>query len=351
MNKFIFPLLFSFHALALQDVIRIEPAYDEYEGLELVEILIRDGQYQNAENLLKAENDVDLRTQVLWAKLFNSKGQPAAALSQLKSVVPLQNEVQAERLMAYYQLGNFKACAELVFPQPGLISVPLSKISLDCMIKTQKFEKAFQLLKNRNEIELLDAKFQLFVRLGLFQQAFEFAQLNVTSGTYLDIFLNWSESLPKVQRQIFLQSLRLRFPNLSRAQGAWAQNEYSVGRMYSAAEGFRTTSHLDHSYSHLAAEVARSLRQVVQAQYLGSRIIDPSAQLKFKLALAIDRGRYSEIAGLAGPFLRSDLKTDQDLHYAMLFSFIKQGSESKAQYHRASITRDDLVLKVEKLLK
>ncbi len=349
MNKFFFIFLLSLQALAQNATIQIESIYDEYEGVALVEALLRDGKTLEAENVLRNEVVSEFKTQILWAKIFNLKKDPRAALKSIQSISSVNDEVQIETLLAYYQLEKYDSCAAVRFKDQLKVSFPLIKLQVDCFIRTNQYEKAYQVLKQRTDIDSVDRKFDLLVSLGLFQQALDSAIQRSYDPSQVEIFLKWAESLPKNEKALFLEILRLRFPNQPRVQGAWAQSEYSAGRMISAASGFKIASFLDSSFFHIAAEVFRANRQFCQAQYLGSQIEEPKPHLKFKLSLAIDRGRFSEITGLSGPFLRSDLNEDQDLHYAMAFSFLKQGSLKKASYHRKFISREDLIQKNKKL--
>lgn len=339
----------SFPLLAAQGrVIIEEPVYDEYEGLELVEALIRDTRLSEAKGLLHQEESSRppslflLRLKADLAKAEENWSQAATSYREILERLPRTGEVLL-RNRAYESLAevefrrqNAKACAESFALVQGKLSENSQLLRSRCEFQIGLWEKAWLSLQQFPDGPTKDREMlQRYLDMGLFHAAENFVWRRLLNSksetehlTLAEILLSHGANEESLR---ILEMARTRFPLSDEVLVAWAQLAHQKGLAFATAEAFAQASSRNPKYHFHAAELFRQIGRSERSLFHSVQIRDPEQKLKHKVALAVDRGRFEEIASLAGPISRSKLNEDEEIRYAVAFSLVRRGAHQDAE--------------------
>lgn len=307
-------------------VLVLDPAYDDYDNLELVNVLLKDGSVDLAEsvfNNLPKRITNDPEALLLNAKILGKqkKWKPFLELAENLN----DKAIDELKIFAYYETQQWEKCQNV--SDHGIME--LVPLKYDCAIKAQNLEKAWQILKkspkNSNIIKL-QVKFLLDQ--NLIQEAQSLLFLKSVYLTETDLFLtldHFKEKKANRELLILLEYLKLAYPTDKDILLYYAQVSFGEKLFHAAADAFSLVSLERPTFAYHAAEVLRNLKKYERSRFMQFFIPEDKQLLKQKIALWLDQGKFREIASLKRSLPRSDLRSDDEANYTLAYSLLKTG--------------------------
>lgn len=313
-----------------------DPIYDDFEGLDLVEALIRDGRFDLAENELKNVPPSERRTRVAGDLTYAAQKFESAYETYRKLSPGPQNDLSRARAAA--QLKKWPECVQH-FQNSGRLWLGAEAdviFKANCEFQDRRFADSLATLvsgkKTHPGFSLQREQVSLLLELSLSQSALSAALERAQESTPVEL-LGLAELFhaKKLRREtlILLELGRTRFPfdvdlNLSLAKAYFAK-----GDLRSTAEAFERAARVDAKFTYHAAEIRRQLGDKQTAAYWLPQIADEKEKLRARLAYYVDSSWYSLIASMDGLVASSPLNRDDEVRYAMGYSLFRQGQTEK----------------------
>jgi tetratricopeptide (TPR) repeat protein len=121
------------------------------------------------------------------------------------------------------------------------------------------------------------------------------------------------------------------------------------GHALAAAEVMRSAAIHDPELVSDAAELYRRAGWMVQALTLNAQVIDQKQKLKQRLAIFVEMQRFEQAAGMEQDLQRVGLLEDEDLRYALAYALFKSGDFDRAEGHLQQLDRADLFRRAAEL--
>lgn len=345
-----------------------DPIYDELEGLDLIEALVRDNKLNLAEEEFRKTHTRSARSYFLKGRLRYAQEKWAEAAGEFASAAhfesdsELKNSISLFHAMSFSRRQMWRECRDR-FSQVDRRSMNLESQVLAravCEKSSGDFSQAWQTLawaqSQWNSFSVKNEEIQLLLDLKLAHQAqssaFDWfrahAGLPSQYQSAAEIFFQRGESEAALG---LLELGRLAHPinvdlNLALAQIYFQKNNYGA-----SAEGFVLASLNDNKYSFHAAETYRQMRWFQRSQFWNQFIVDPKEKLKQTMALYIDQAQYPKISALENIIMRSELHKDDELRYALAYSMALNGDVDVPLKYLASIQKPELLEKSSLLRK
>lgn len=358
MRRLLLPILLVVPLLSA-GAVRVEvldPAYDEFEGLDLVEALIRDGRLDEAEVLLRRGQDSD-RSRLLKGDLALSRGQADLALSEWQGVSEKSGELVHRRAQAYARLDNWSRCAEEFESKPAR-GESLIFLEAACLERAARFEEAWLTLQRGGEAWTFEVeRIAYLLRRGLRQVALERSLLMLASKDpaaksraimAAEILAAGGASAEALR---MLEAARVKWAGDPEVLLSWAQVAHQHGFSLAVAEAYEHVAWSRPKYFYHAAELWRQSGRLDRSLMMNTFIVDEVEKLRQRVALAVDQGRYDQIIALAGALSRSELAMDDEINYALSYAYALWGSHSQALRVLDRVTKAELLHKVSALRK
>jgi len=119
----------------------------------------------------------------------------------------------------------------------------------------------------------------------------------------------------------------------------------------SAATLFDEASLQDNKYIKDSSEMFRRAKDFVQAIYKNSQILDTKEKYKQKVAIYLEFSQYERVIATESALIRNDLLKDENLVYALAFSYYKVGEFDQSEKYLKKITQNNLFSKSIELRK
>ncbi len=357
LTAFILSTMLCFAAWAKED-----EAEQEIDYIALAALLIKDGNYDRAENALnhvdEKDENIDLaRLHTLRGLLFLSRSLFKDAARRFDLALELGSAdtflhvyaAQARYGMKEYQkaLDHLHLAKDAATSSPGLFI-----LQAQCYWKLEKHEIAWSLLEQGEErfpdaVGIARQKVFYLIELGLFQQVLETsAALLASDNADASMFLAIAEALRRSGQMEavvqLLETARLMFTDneavLIGLAGAYAQAQHPL----SAAELFEVAAIDNKAYHREAAEMFREAGKFNRALYHNARISEQPVKMRQRLGLLLRMSQFEQAAGLAPRLSRLGLLEDEDIRYALAYACFKVGDYDAAEVHLKKLTRSDL---------
>lgn len=153
------------------------------------------------------------------------------------------------------------------------------------------------------------------------------------------------------QSLAILEAARLRYPDNDNIAKSLAQTYVEAGRPLAAAHLLGAVAERDPGLLAEAAELYRRAGLPMKALALNQRVTDPAKKLKQRIGILVALKRYEQIVGMEQALLRAGLLDDEDVRYALAYSYFHGGDFAGAERHLSAITRGDLFRKATELRK
>jgi hypothetical protein len=332
-----------------------DPIYDELDGLPLAEALLRDGKSAAAKELLVKFPPSGLRTRLL--------GDAALALGELENARRFFLEATKEESLAeaaWAQLifvesrsGRNQECAVAGEKAKAKAWIDEARATalLRCLEAARGASIAYESARVREKLPL--ERVRLLLKLNLPAQAAKlaFAQLELAKNAAEALML--AETLEaggaKNDAALILEAARLRFPlepDLSLALGP-----YYHGKQWrrSTAQAFDRALIAKPEYAEHAAEMHRQYGGIEVSQERNIRIGSERTRVRQKIALAVERERWDLVGAMEANARRVGLTDDDEVNYALAYSLIRSGIQTRAKTYLDKIKDPSMLEKSAKL--
>ena len=335
-----------------------DPTYDEVEGLDLVEALIRDGKLDIARRELKTIQPSD-RFWLVSGHLEMAEEKWTAAVKQYEKAIN-QPSRQLFLARATKALSDFNRCSLLFNDSAELWLSKESDIiaKTECDYKSQRLESAWQNLKKgrakKDSFPLLREQVALKLEFNLVRDALTTA-LKGSSSRSINELLSLAELFNdkkySMEALTLVEVARQRAPLDLDANLSAAQIFFQKGDLHSTVEAFERAAKKDPKFNYHAAEMHRQLGHHERAIFYSQFIPEDKKRLKTRMAIYVEKGRYPLIASMESVISRSELKDDDEMKYAMAYALLRQGDLSKSLKHLSRIVKPELQEKAALLKK
>jgi len=343
---------------------------NELERLPLAALLIGDGNYERARNVL-AGVDVDdpeldrARFHTLNGLVALNLEELALAVSEFRAAI---DAGQDEPLIwLYLAQAHFsqEQYPETLAALDGAGSEATNVPSVFLMRaqshwQLSEFDLAWQVLgQGRDRFpdragEFARRQVFLLVDQGLYQEAAaigrEFlGQTRAGPDDALAIGNALRQAGQFAEAAEILEGARLASPDNVNIYRVLAHTYLADDKLLAAAEVLRLAALRDPTLLVEAAELYRRSGWLMQALTLNAAIIDQSAKLKQRLAILIELQRFDQAAGMQPDLVRTGLINDEDIRYALAYALFKISDFDAAEAQLARLERPDLFRKAVEL--
>ncbi len=143
----------------------------------------------------------------------------------------------------------------------------------------------------------------------------------------------------------FLNASLLRFPLNEDILVELAHTYLKINKTLLAAETFEKASLVNKKYYAETVELYRTAGQHAKAFWLSQYIKDPKKRLKQVLAVQLEKENFGSIKTLELELSRKNLIKDQEVSYAMAYTYFRLGEYASAKKYLNRISQPELVKK------
>jgi lipopolysaccharide biosynthesis regulator YciM len=254
----------------------------------------------------------------------------------------------------YYKLKDYKNTVESLenAGEMGKNRAELYTLRGECYYKQGLHEKTFAALSAGIEnfpqdSTLLKQKFYYFADLKLYQAAIDTARVYMkkvgVSAQEYSALAQMLIAANQMQSAIqLLEEAKLKFPK-EPSLGIL------LGHMYLKKDMKHTTAHLfdesfyyDKKYLKDTVEMNRRAQNNQRALYLNAQNIDKIEKLRQKIAIYLNTGEFRKIIGLEKALKRYKMLDDENLRYALAYSYYMSDDYKNAEAQLKFITDSEL---------
>ncbi len=366
---FIIAAVFSMSVVALaQD--GAASVEDELERLPLAALLIGDGNYERARQVLSAvdleDPDLDrIRFHSLSGLVALNLGELALASREFRAAIDAGQDEPVIWLylaQAYYGQEMFvETLYALDRAGPEATRLPsVFLIRSQSHWQLEEYEQAWQVLTEGRELfpdragEFARRQVFLLVDQGLYQEAADqgrrfMSGQNASPEDALAIGNALRQSGQYDEAARILEVARLEHPEKVDLSRLLAHTYLSSDRVLGAAEVLRQAAIHDPRLLGEAAELYRRAGWLMAALTLNAGIIDQDQKLKQRLAILVELQRFEQAAAMEADLVRTGLLDDEDIRYALAYAHFKSGDFARADSHLSFLERADLFRKATEL--
>ncbi len=225
----------------------------------------------------------------------------------------------------------------------------------DCYWKIQQFDDAIHAL-NRGlkffpkDASLLKQKYYYFADLGLFQSAIAcakeyMAEIDADADEYIllgQLLLEVGQDDEAIK---ILEKAKGKFPENAKIAMLLGHIYMQKEMNFTAAHLFKEAAYHDKKYLKDAVEMHRRIKDFTHAFFLNAQMSDPVEGLKQKIAIYLDRGEFEKVIGLKDGLERYNLLEDDNLRYALAYSYYMAKDYPNAELHLKKIYDNELFAK------
>ena len=257
----------------------------------------------------------------------------------------------------YYKLKDYKnSVASLESAgEAGKNRATLYTLRAECYYKQGFASKAISSLnagieKFPDNTLLLKQKFYYFADLKLYQAAIETSKVYMQKvGVSSKEYIALSQMLigaNEIDTAIaLLEESKLLFPKDAKIGILLGHMYLKKDMKHTTAHLFEESSYYDKQYLKDAVEMNRRAGNNLHALYLNTQNIDKVEKLKQKIAIYLNAGEYRKIIGLIKALKRYKMLDNDQLRYAVAYSYYMAGDYEKAEKHLKYIQDSELFSK------
>ena len=231
----------------------------------------------------------------------------------------------------------------------------LYTLRAECYYKQKMYSEAIDALnkgmkKFPKGTKLLKQKFYYFADLKLYQAAIK------TSKNYMQkVGVSAKEYITLAQMLIganeinsaieLLEESKLKFPRDPKISLLLGHMYLKKDMKYTTAQLFEESSYYDKKYLKEAVEMNRQAGNNLHALYLNAQNIDKLEKLKQKIAIYLNAQEYRKIIGLQKALKRYKMLDDDNLRYALAYSYYMSGDYKNSELQLKYISDNELFSK------
>lgn len=334
----------------------------EIDHLKLAATMIRDGEYDHAENELgqvdQAAPGFDrARFHTLRGVVALHRQSYAAAKEEFRTAIAAgQREpvVHVYLAQTHYSLGEWRETVEALnlAGETAASFSSLHAMRVQCCWKLKDVPGAFGALAEAerrfpDQAEFTRQRLYYLLELGLYKDAEQAGREYLQrAGRSMPAHLTLGEALRRY-RQFdgslkTLEEARLRFPSEEQVLVTLARAYLDKGLFRSAAQILEEASAAHPKYASEAAELYRRCGDLHRALYLNAGLSDQKAKARQRLGLLLEAQMFEEAVALEPRLERLGLFDDEDVRYALAFTHFRTGEFGRAEDHLKTLTRPEL---------
>jgi tetratricopeptide (TPR) repeat protein len=343
---------------------------EELERLPLAALLIGDGNYERARQVLAAvdldDPELDrVRFHTLSGLIALNLNELALAVREFRAAIDAgQDEPVVWLYLAQAHYGQEQYVETLYALDragPDATRIPsVYLIRSQAHWQLEEYEAAWQVLAEGRRIfpdragEFARRQVFLLVDQGLYQEAADqgrryLTEQNAGPDDALAIGNALRQSGQYDEAARILETARLAHPEQVNLSRLLAHTYLADDKVLGAAEVLRQAAIYDPALVGEAAELYRRAGWLMEALTLNAGIIDQSQKLKQRLAILIELQRFDQAAGMEADLTRTGLLEDEDIRYALAYAHFKSGDFDKAEAQLSLLERADLFRKALEL--
>jgi tetratricopeptide (TPR) repeat protein len=258
---------------------------------------------------------------------------------------------------AYYKLEEYADTVKHLdlAGDRGKERAALFAIRAECYWKMKKADNAVHALNRGLELFPEDAllvkqKYHYFAELGLYQAAIENAKkymavIDAEANEYILLAQLLMEAGQEDEAAKILELARGKFPQNPKIDMLLGHVYMEKDMNFTAARLFKEAAYNDEKYLKDAVEMYRRIEDFSHAIYLNTQMGDKIEKLRQKVAIYLDRGEFEKVIGLEDGLERYSLLDDDNLRYALAYSYYMAKDYPKAEMHVKKIQDNDLFAK------
>lgn len=264
---------------------------------------------------------------------------------------------------AYYKLKAYKETIQALDQagEMGNNKAQLFTLRAECYWKLKEHSSAFNILnrgfaKFPKDTTLLKQKFYYYIDLGLYQRAIDisneyFSKVEPKAKDYVTFAqaLSGAGELDKAIK--VLETAKLLFPKDAQTGVMLGHLYYKKDMGHTTAHLFEKSSYYEKKYLAESAEMYRRAKEFPHALYLNSQITDNVEKIKQKVAIYIEREEFEKVLGLKSALFRYNMLEDENLRYALAYSYFMVKDYTKAEFHLKKLTKSELFSKATMIRK
>ena len=257
----------------------------------------------------------------------------------------------------YYKLKDYKntvASLESAGEQ-GKSRAGLYTLRAECYYKQEMYKEAISALSEGIErfpedTKLLKQKFYYFADLELFQAAIDASRAymekaGASSAEYIALSQMLISANEIDSAIALLEESKLRFPSDAKIGILLGHMYLKKDMKHTTAHLFEESSYYDKKYLKDAVEMNRRAGNNLHALYLNAQNIDKVEKLKQKIAIYLNAEEYRKIIGLKKALKRYKMLDDDNLRYALAYSYYMAGDYENSERELKFITDNELFSK------
>jgi hypothetical protein len=361
MWKYLFILLFYYNSWAQNP--KISQIYDELDGMDLVEALIKDQQYGLADNNLQGlpdrSNDFD-RFQFLQGEIYYYTGQKDGAYEKYKSIsLNKKSRFLRKAIVRLAQIEksrkNWSSCLSRFSFVDDKLNRDEVLLKAICYQGMRRWEAAYDLYSEPDfnwDIEFVTHRLEILTELKLFETAkivfyayLERTQEPIEALTLLHQFRE--RALPGYQ--VLLEAVKLKFPGnidvMNTAVSLYYEKQWTLNMI----EELRNLTNIDSKYHEYLAEALRIQQKTHLTFFHQIQIKDNEKKYRNQIADYSEQKKWGMILSLEKGYGRSVKQIEGGLAYTFAYSHLKYKHFAKSRNYLFEIATDQMVLKKKQL--
>ncbi|UPT77414.1 hypothetical protein MN086_10220 [Sulfurovum sp. XGS-02] len=197
---------------------------------------------------------------------------------------------------------------------------------------------------------LLKQKFYYFAELKLYQASIAAAKaymkkLPANAQEYISLGQMLQSGGEAEEAIKVLEEAKLKFPSSAKVHILLGHYYNQKDMPHITADLFEKGSLYDANYLKEAAEMYRRNGELAHALYLNSMMTDKAEKTKQKVAIFIGKGEFEKIIGLKDALDRYGLLQNDNMRYALAYSYYMAKDYDSAEAHLKKIEDDELFSK------
>ncbi len=344
---------------------------DDVDHVALAALLMKDGHYARAAETLNeadtTKEDFDFVLYYTIKGLIFTKQQLYSAANEqfYKAIESGQTELT---IYLYIAQNNFKLhdyqgtidaldkAGEVATQKPQLLA-----LRAECQWKLEKKGAALDTLalaqsKFPDYYAVYKQRFNYYVELELYQSALDDATVYLAhekpnAKTYLSFIGALRKSGATDKATLLAEEGNLRFLDNAEMTVMLAHLYLDQQMPEAAANLFDQASIEDGKYTKEAAEMLRRARQFTLALYKNAQLTDTKEKYKQRVAIYLEFGEYERVVATDSALERSGLLEDENIRYALAYSYYMTGDFAKSEAQLKELSRPDLFEKATELRK
>lgn len=343
---------------------------DEVDHVALAALLMKDGHYERAAETLNeadtTQKDFDFVLYYTVKGLIFTKQQLYKAANEqfYKAIESGQTEPTIYLYIAQndFKLLDYQGTIDALNKAGEAADKPqLLALRAECHWRLEQQEQALETLavtlqKYPDYYGAYKQRFNYYISLELYQSALEDATVYLAheepnAKTYLSFVGALRKSGATDKATILAEEGNLKFLDSADMTVMLAHLYLDQEMVHSAANLFDEASIEDDQYTKEAAEMLRRAREFTLALYKNAQLTDTKEKYKQRIAIYLEFGEYERVVATASALGRSGLLEDENIRYALAYSYYMTGDFDKSEAQLKELSRPDLFDKATELRK